>query len=196
MNGPRSVLGSLDSTVLDWMHRHATPNGMAACIAISQLGSPTALTLLGLAGALLLAALEEWMMLGGWAAAFVGAPLLDQWLKVVIHRPRPAYATALLHHPTWSFPSGHAMGAIVAYGMLAYVVIRLGNATRRTRVAVVAAASILVALIGISRIYLGVHYLTDVVGGYAVGSIWLSLCIVAVELGRSHARRPRLNPMG
>ena len=196
MNGLRSVSGNLDSTVHEWMHRHATPTGMAVCIAISHLGSPTALTLLGLTGALLLATLEEWIVLGGLIAAFAGAPLLDQWLKMVVHRPRPIYAAAVIHDPTWSFPSGHAMGALAGYGMLAYVVILLGGPRSRARTAVVPAAAILVGLIGISRIYLGVHYLSDVVGGYAVGSVWLWLCIGTVQLGRSKARRLRLNPMG
>jgi undecaprenyl-diphosphatase len=181
--------------VLEWLHRHATPHGMALGLAVSRAGSPLALTLLALGGALLLAALEEWIVLGGWVAAFGGAGLLDYWLKLVVHRPRPVYAGTLLHHPTWSFPSGHAMGALVGYGMLAYVALLLRRASRRTRVLVVASAALLIGAIGLSRLYLGVHYLTDVVGGYVVGSVWLALCIGAAEWGRRGGpRRWRLTP--
>lgn len=196
MNGLRSVLGSLDSSVLEWLHRHASPTGMAVCIAISRLGSPVAMTLLAIAGALLLATLEEWVLLGGWIAAFGGASVLDRWLKFVVHRPRPPYATAIIHHPTWSFPSGHAMGSLVGFGMLAYVLARFAGRTARARTVIWTGAALLIVLIGASRLYLGVHYLSDVVGGYAVGATWLALCIWGVEFaGRKPVPSLKLNPM-
>jgi membrane-associated phospholipid phosphatase len=192
----QSALASIDGSILEWLHRHATPAGMVICVAISHLGSPLAMTLLAFAGAFALAALGEWIVLSGWVAAFSGAALLDRWLKVAIHRPRPAYAAALLHHPTWSFPSGHAMGSLVGYGMLAYVmVLPAGGGPRRTKIWIVAGAALLIAAIGMSRLYLGVHYLSDVLGGYAAGMLWLSLCIVVVEMARRWQRRNlTLNP--
>jgi undecaprenyl-diphosphatase len=195
----QNALASIDSSLLEWMHRHATPAGVAVCVAISHLGSPLAMTVLAFAGALALAALGEWIILSGWVAAFSGAALLDRWLKVAIHRARPAYAAALLHHPSWSFPSGHAMGSLVGYGMLAYVVaLRVRGARggpRRTKILIVAGAALLIAAIGISRLYLGVHYLSDVLGGYAAGLLWVSLCLVSVEIARRWQRRDlTLNP--
>ena len=195
MSGLRSVLGSLDSSVLEWLHRHASPNGMAVCIAISRIGSPLAMTLLAIAGALLLATLEEWVVLGGWIAAFGGASVLVPWLKVVVHRPRPPYAAAIIQHPTWSFPSGHAMGSLVGFGMLAYVLVRFANGTRRARLVAWGGATLIILLIGASRMYLGVHYLSDVVGGYAVGAAWLAMCIWGVEIAdRRQIPSPELNP--
>lgn len=197
MNGLRSVLGSLDASVLEWLHRHASPTGMAVCIAISRIGSPLAMTLLAIGGALLLAALEEWIVLGGWIAAFTGASALDRWLKLVVHRPRPPYAAAIIHYPTWSFPSGHAMGSLVGFGMLAYVLVRFAGGIRRARIVVWGLAALLIVLIGASRMYLGVHYLSDVVGGYAVGAAWLAVCIWGVELAdRRRTPRLNLNPTG
>lgn len=196
MNVLRSVLASLDTAVLEWMHRHATPSGMAVGLTVSRVGSPLAMTVLAFAGALLLATLEEWIVLGGWVMAFGGAGVLDHWLKILVHRPRPAYATALLHHPTWSFPSGHAMGALVGYGMLAYVVVLLTGASGKRRTLIVTSAAVLITVIGLSRLYLGVHYLSDVIGGYAVGSTWLALCIWGVETSRRIQAQPRLDPMG
>jgi undecaprenyl-diphosphatase len=177
------------------MHRHATPTGMAVCVAISHLGSPATMTVLAFAGAFALTALGEWIVLSGWVAAFSGASLLDHWLKLAVHRPRPAYAAALLENPTWSFPSGHAMGSLVGYGMLAYVLVLLVRGTRAARICIVAGLALLIAAIGVSRLYLGVHYLSDVIGGYAAGLLWLSLCIAAVEVARRwRSKGLKLNP--
>lgn len=190
-------LTQFDTTVLESLHRHATPVGVTVSTAISRLGSPVAMSVLALGGILLLAARREWIVLGGWLGAFSGAGVIDHWLKVAIHRPRPLYATALLQHSSWSFPSGHAMGSLVGYGMLAYVLLLTGPRTRRFRLLIVTALALLIVAIGVSRLYLGVHYFSDVVGGYAAGLLWLSACVSAVELARRwqrHRQVLRLNP--
>lgn len=190
-------LTQFDTTVLESLHRHATPLGLTVFSAISRLGSPVAMTVLALGGILLLAARRQWIVLGGWVVAFSGAGLIDHWLKVAIHRPRPLYATALLQHSSWSFPSGHAMGSLVGYGMLAYVLLLIGPRTRRFRWLTVTSLALLILAIGVSRLYLGVHYFSDVVGGYAAGLLWLSTCVSAVELARRWQRRRQvmiLNP--
>ena len=173
-----------DTALLEWLHRHASPAGTTLFIAISRLGSLFMMTVLALAGALFLAVGRRWMALAGWIAAFAGGSLLDYWLKLLIQRPRPPYASALLHNPTWSFPSGHAMGALIGYGMLAYVLVLIAQGKRRTQVLIVAGAAVVIAGIGVSRLYLGVHYFSDVVGGYAAGLLWLSTCISGVEVAR------------
>jgi undecaprenyl-diphosphatase len=140
---------------------------------------------------LLLASRRQWTLLAGWLAAFVGGGLLDEILKVVIRRPRPPYATAFLHHYSWSFPSGHAMVSLIAYGMLAYLLVVLWTNRRSTRISIVLGAALLIVAIGLSRLYLGVHYFSDVVGGYAAGVLWLSACISGLEVGRRwHAGLP------
>jgi undecaprenyl-diphosphatase len=177
-------LTRFDVRLLEALHRHATPSGIAFFIVISRLGSPLLMSALAFGGALLLTLRRQWIVLAGWVAAFAGAGLLDQWLKMVIRRPRPAYAAALLHNPTWSFPSGHAMGALVGYGMLAYVLLILWRESRRTQATIVAAAALVIVAIGVSRLYLGVHYFSDVIGGYAAGLLWLATCISGVEVAR------------
>lgn len=132
------------------------------------------MSVLALGVGLLLGIQRRWVVLGGWAAAFAGGGLLDEVLKLVIQRPRPPYATAFLHHYSWSFPSGHAMGSLIGYGMLAYVLVVLWIHARRTQISVVLGAALLIVPIGLSRLYLGVHYFSDVVGGYAAGPLWLS----------------------
>ena len=192
-------LTHFDDRVLEVLHQHVTPTGIAIATFISRLGSPFSMTILALAGASVLVWRREWIVLGGWMAAFLGAGLLQDWLKVAIHRPRPGYATEVLNplHSTWSFPSGHAMGALIGYGMLAYVLCLLATRNPRMRLGIVTATTVLIVAIGVSRLYLGVHYFSDVVGGYAAGIIWLFTCASAVELARRWRRRSlRLHPTG
>ena len=177
-------LTQFDIRMLEALHRDATPAGTALFLWISRAGSPITMTLIALAGTLLLARRRDAMILGGWIAAFAGGALLDSWLKVVIHRPRPAYAAALLHHATWSFPSGHAMGALVGYGMLAYVLVLYSPPRYRLRPVIIVLAAFMIVAIGVSRLYLGVHFFSDVIGGYAAGMLWLSACISGVEVAR------------
>jgi undecaprenyl-diphosphatase len=177
-------LTQFDVTLLTWVHERATPAGYAISNAISLLGSPVTMSVLALGVGLLLAARRQWILLGGWLAAFAGGGLLDEVLKLVIRRPRPPYAAAFLPHYSWSFPSGHAMGSLIGYGMLAYVLVVLWIHRRSAQLSVVLGAALLIGAIGLSRLYLGVHYFSDVVGGYAAGLLWLSACISGLEVAR------------
>jgi undecaprenyl-diphosphatase len=173
-----------DVTLLDWMHARATPAGYAVFNAISLLGSLVTMIIMALGGGFFLAVRRQWIVLGGWVAAFAGGGVLNQVLKLVIRRPRPEYAAAFLRDVSWSFPSGHAMGSLIGYGMLVYLLATLVLHGRGTQMAVALGAAVLVGAIGLSRLYLGVHYFSDVVGGYAAGMLWLSACISGVEVAR------------
>jgi len=106
-------------------------------------------------------------------------------------RPRPPTALDFLSHLSWSFPSGHSMGSLIAYGMVAYLVVLALMPRRGLQAGVVAAATLLVLSIGLSRMYLGVHYFSDVMGGFAAGVLWLSACISGLEVARRlKARAP------
>ncbi len=177
-------LTQFDVRLLDWVHAHATPAGYAVSNAISLLGSPVAMTVLALGVALLLGVRRRWTVLAGWAAAFAGGGLLNEILKLVIRRPRPPYAAAFLHDYSWSFPSGHAMGSLIGYGMLAYLLVVLWIHRRGMQISIILGAALLIVAIGLSRLYLGVHYFSDVVGGYAAGVLWLSACISGLEVAR------------
>jgi membrane-associated phospholipid phosphatase len=177
-------LTRFDLRLLDWLHTRATPAGYSIAQAISDLGSPLALTILALGVGGLLAARRQWILLTGWVVAFAGGGLLDALLKLVIHRPRPPNALVFLHDYTWSFPSGHAMVSLIGYGMLAYVLVRLRVHRRSAQAAVVVGAALLILAIGVSRLYLGVHYFSDVVAGYAAGVLWLSACISGLAVAR------------
>jgi membrane-associated phospholipid phosphatase len=129
-----------------------------------------------------------------WLAAFGGAGLLTIVLKNLIRRPRPAAATEFLYDTTFSFPSGHALGSLVGYGMLAYVVGSTWVESRRDRLRLAIATAVLVIAIGLSRLYLGVHYFSEVVAGYAVGVLWLSVCMSGLQVAQR--RRLTTNSVG
>jgi len=176
-------LTRFDVTVLDWLRARVTPAGAALWQAISHLGSPLTITGIAIAGAVLLALRRRWTVLGGWVAAFAGGGLLDATLKFINRRPRPLEPVVLAPE-SWSFPSGHAMGSLIGYGMLAYVLVVLWIQRPWLRVAVILTAGVLVLAVGVSRLYLGVHYFSDVVGGYAAGIVWLGACISGLEVVR------------
>ena len=179
-----SPLTQFDVTVLDWFHAHSTDAGVRIFAGVSFLGSPLVLSVLGIALAVYFIRLRVWIYLASWIVALIGAGILDQVLKEAIQRPRPAYAAAILHGHSFSFPSGHALASLVAYGMTAYFVIVLWLRDVPGRSVGTVAAAILILAIGVSRLYLGVHYFTDVIAGYAAGAVWLSACVTGAEIAR------------
>jgi undecaprenyl-diphosphatase len=137
---------------------------------------------LGIIVASVLAYRRGWITLSGWAAAFAGGGALNWLLKRIVQRSRPVGSEEFLYGTSFSFPSGHAMGSLIGYGMLAYLLIAFWPPARRHRTAVVVAALVLIALIGLSRLYLGVHFLSDVIAGYAAGAVWVAVCVTGVEI--------------
>jgi membrane-associated phospholipid phosphatase len=178
--GEQDWLTHLDSRAAQFFHRHGAPWLVHAFEGVTFFGSVDTLTVLGLAVALVLCALRRWSLLLGWAAALVGTGLLNTILKGIVRRLRPKLPEPWVTEPGWSFPSGHAMGSLVAYGYLAYLLTRITPAhfPRRTAIALLAG---LVLLIGFSRFYLGVHFLSDVIGGYAAAAVWLTFCILVTH---------------
>ncbi|HLQ60099.1 MAG TPA: phosphatase PAP2 family protein [Gemmatimonadales bacterium] len=174
-----------DLTLLNWLQAHRGAAGDQVFRAISALGSPLVMIILALGVAVSLGIRRQGLLLQGWVTAFLGGSLLNTVLKHAIHRPRPLTVPMGVYH-SWSFPSGHAMGSLIGYGMLAYVLVLLGPSPRSpgARVAIIGAAAILVLAIGVSRLYLGAHYFSDVVGGYGAGMLWLSACISGLEVTR------------
>ena len=181
-------LTNFDLALTTWIRAHTTPFGDRIFTAVSLIGSPIAMAGVGTIGAILIIVRRKWLELAAWVAGFMGAGVLSLILKIVIRRPRPAGATAFLHGESFSFPSGHALGSLVGYGMLAYVIGSSWIESRRWRFRLAIATAVLVIAIGISRLYLGVHYFSDVVGGYAVGILWLSVCISGLQV--AERRRP------
>lgn len=115
------------------------------------------------------------------AIAAFGALGLNLLLKRLFERSRPELWSRTVEVKFYSFPSGHAMLSIVIYGLLGYL---LARRYPQQQGWVIAVTSLLIILIGFSRLYLGVHWLTDVIAGYAAGFVWLVACILSLEIWR------------
>ena len=113
-------------------------------------------------------------------AAYIGAELLFQIVKVLTDRQRPAAEFAYRHYSGLAFPSGHATLTAAVFGALA-ALIAAASTSWRTKVASWAAALFIAIVVGVSRLYLGAHWLTDVLGGWALGAMWLTAVLVIVR---------------
>jgi membrane-associated phospholipid phosphatase len=140
-----------DLSLLQTLRAHATPTGDGVFVAISLIGSPISMAVVAFAGAVRLATRRAWVLLGGWAAAFVGAAVLAEALKLVIHRPRPTGAAAFLHGASFSFPSGHSLGSLVGYGMLAYLLVITQPGRRRQAIIVGSTVVLVLAILKFVR---------------------------------------------
>ena len=115
------------------------------------------------------------------AIAGFGALGLNFVLKNLFARTRPELWSRIVDVTNYSFPSGHAMLSMVIYGLLGYL---FATRFHRWRGAIATISTLLILLIGFSRLYLGVHWLTDVMAGYAAGLVWLVTCIFSLEIWR------------
>ena len=161
--------------------------------AVTWLGSGGVLwTLIG-AAVVLLAIRRRWWLAIYLLVTGAGELTLDPVLKALVGRLRPVVAHPIAHGNGDSFPSGHALGSIVCYGALFLVFLPVMRGIwRRVFTAVIVA---LIALIGISRLLLGVHYVSDVLGAWALGITWLGITAFAFELSRNAMGAPVTQPV-
>src|SRR6201986_4439573 len=161
--------------------------------AVTWLGSSGVLwTVTGVAAAVL-ALRRRWRLAVYLLVAGAGALILDPVLKVLVGRLRPVVAHPVAYGNGDSFPSGHALGSIVCYGALFLVFLPATRGMWR-RVFIVVIGT-LIAAIGISRLLLGVHYLSDVLGAWALGITWLGITAFAFELSRQATGAPVTDPV-
>ncbi len=161
--------------------------------AVTWLGSGGVLWTLTGAAAVVLAVRRQWRLTAYLLVVGVGELVLDPVLKALVGRLRPVVAHPIAYGNGDSFPSGHALGSIVCYGALFLVFLPAVRGTwRRVFTAVIVT---LIAAIGISRLLLGVHYISDVLGGWTLGITWLGITAFAFELSRQAAGKPVTDPV-
>ncbi len=161
----------------------------ASMIDVTALGGGTVLTLVSLGVIGFLLAGGRWARAGFVAVAVVGSVLLNFLLKFEYARPRPELVAHLVDVTSTSFPSGHAMNSTAVYLTLGVLLARSVQ-QRRLKLYLVGIAALLALLIGASRVYLGVHYPTDVLAGWTAGAAWAALCwLVAERLRRRGGQR-------
>lgn len=178
-----SPLTRFDVVVADRLRQSLAPEAIRIFEFLSSVGGRGAMTLLLFGGGVIYAVRREGIALAGWCAAFVGGSLLDASLRFVVRRSELPFADVVLLDWGTGLASGHALGVLVGFGMLAYLVCGfIKNPAGRTLIITIATA--LVAAITVSRLYLGQHYISDASAGLAAGLLWLTTCISGIEIAR------------
>jgi membrane protein DedA with SNARE-associated domain/membrane-associated phospholipid phosphatase len=169
----RDELVRVDLAVFNFLQSLRTSAIDHIMVAISALGGVYVLLPLAIVVLAWLAVRRCWHTAGYWLAAVGSYEIFVQILKYTLARERPMNLYGHRAIEQFSFPSGHATSSMVVYGFLTFLLSR--KQTANVRVAIMATAAILVALIGFSRVYLGAHWLSDVLAGFALGLAWVTL---------------------
>lgn len=175
----------VDKQLAIWFYNHTTPALNRAMIAITALGSMPAISGLALLTFFVLLWRRYWYWLLALLLTIPGGTLLNLLLKSAFARQRPSFENPIMTLTGHSFPSGHTMMATLLYGLLAVFAV-LDLKAWRWRVLVVLMAWLVIVMVGFSRLYLGAHYLSDVLAAMAAGIAWLALCLTGVDTFRRH----------
>lgn len=188
-------VAAVDRPVHDWLAAHREPTVTTAMRVVTDFGGTPVL----IAVAVLVAALagrraRSWRPVLLVAVTACGSTLITVAGKAAVHRGRPSVGEAAAAAGGYSFPSGHSLNSSAVYGIATVLVWQLAR-RRRTKVWSTAGTVLLVLLIGASRMYLGVHWLTDVLAAYALALGWLAFTVTTVEtIGRLPGRRAVSRP--
>ena len=177
----------LDVQVSQWFHAHATPWLTRFMLLVTHLHNTVGILGLSLLLGIYWARTRAWDWLLTLVLTVPVGMLLNVLLKNIFQRARPSFDGPLATLSTYSFPSGHAASATLFYGLLAAWYFCQARSWRG-RVAAVALATLAVALVGLSRVYLGAHYPSDVLAGMAASSGWLAFSLTAVGTSRRRRR--------
>jgi len=188
VTGDRITL--MDLALAEWLHQHATPALTRWMLVVTHLHSTFAVACYAAAAGLWLMHRRRWRWLLTVAICIGGGLALNVALKLAFRRARPTFDDPLLTLSTYSFPSGHVLASTLLYGLcVTWVFLR----TTRVgwRLLAVAGALLAVATVAFTRMYLGVHYLSDVGAAFFEGIAWLALCLIAIDGLRARGPGPR-----
>ncbi len=176
-----------DEDVAMYFHHQATPATTEAARVGSFFGSVGFVSVASATAALVLLWRKAFYRLLAFVLAIGGGSVLNVLLKHFFHRQRPVLENPFVTLSSYGFPSGHTMGSTLFYGALALCAAQTVR-RRPARASLYVFASLIVGAIGFTRIYLGAHYLTDVLGAIAAGLAWLTFCWTGVETLRGWRR--------
>ncbi len=164
----------------------ASPAAVEVFLRMTAMGAAPFLIWYSAGVVIVLLLLRRWQLAAVWTVVQLVGLLLIEGGKLAFGRPRPGFNGVFTYEETLSFPSGHALASMTAFGMLAFLISnsRFPPIVRRTAAVL---CFILIAMIGFSRLFLGVHYLTDVLGGFALGGAWLCLAVGWMKLKSASA---------
>lgn len=181
----------IDHGVAAWFHAHLTHTLVSVLRAITEFGSAEWIAVVLAVAVLLFVFKRWWLSLATLVVAVPGGMLLNELVKVLVHRHRPFVDGWFVDWSGYSFASGHTIGATLLYGQVALFLVPVIKSLRG-RALLFSATTFVVALVGFSRIALGAHYLTDVLAGMIFGTSWLVVCLF---MFRRPLRRIALPPV-
>jgi len=181
-SGTGGALHPADQAFTDGLRTGVPRQALRAFALLTHLGDTATLTGLCISVALALIALRRYGLALGWVLAVAGEGVLNQTLKQSFARGRPLHPDGDVLQQGFGFPSGHSSGSVVAYGALAYVALRL--LPPRWHLPMLIAAVATTFTVSASRLFLRVHFASDVIAGLASGSVWLALCVMGFEATR------------
>lgn len=179
---------AFDDFALAWIGAHQRPSLQKVALELTALGTGSVVLMIALIAALFLALGPHRYRALLLVAATAGGVLLNGVLKLIFDRPRPEVFTWGTHVVSSSFPSGHAMNSVIVYSTVAYLAARLESRVWM-RWLTLGVAVVVIVLVCLSRLYLGVHYPSDVAAGALVGLAWAAFCMSGLEAARVFGRR-------
>jgi undecaprenyl-diphosphatase len=186
----RGDVARFDRPITSYVVDHRTAWLTIAMRAVTTLGSTAVLIpVIAVTGASFKLRRGTWTPLALLAIAQLGSIALYDTVKVLVARPRPAVGHLVATATGYAFPSGHATQAVAVWGAIALLLIPTVS-NRTGKIAGGAAAAVIAMLVGVSRVYLGVHWSTDVLGGWALGALWLTVLVVSRPQSVASAARP------
>jgi undecaprenyl-diphosphatase len=161
-------------------NRETTPVVRALLMAFTLLAAFETLLILVPLGALIFWLKKQRTVAIIWVLIGAGVGFCNSQLKHHFDRDRPPFKDRWVYEDNESFPSGHSSGSMALFGLLGYLMVR-ATTSWRIRVLIIVGTALLILAVGFSRIYLGAHYFSDVIGGYLLGTVWLLLGIGLLE---------------
>jgi undecaprenyl-diphosphatase len=177
-----------DDAVMQWIAAHQYPVVEQTMLEVTALGTGVVVAMV-----VFVAAMFLWLNKHKHSAlllmiATFGGILLNSLLKLGFDRPRPQIFKWGTYAASSSFPSGHAMSSIIVYGTVAYLAARLQRRAA-SRALTLSFAALIIILICVSRLYLGVHYPSDIAAGLVIGLAWAGFCMAVLEAAQLYAKR-------
>jgi membrane-associated phospholipid phosphatase len=184
--GADESLAKFDVALSAALREHLPLETLRIFAVITHLGDGVVLLAIGAVVYAVLALRRLKLLAAAWVVTTLSGALLNRILKAIFERSRPLHDHGLTTADGWSFPSGHASGSMLVYGLLAYVVVR--NTPPAWHIPVALTGIAFVIFVGSSRVFLQVHYLSDVLAGYASATVWVAICIATLEAVRWRER--------
>ncbi|MBF6329709.1 phosphatase PAP2 family protein [Nocardia transvalensis] len=184
---------AMDPAAIEWVVSHRRSWLTPIALSVTELGSETAMTAVAVAACAWFAWRRQWPRLVLTATVSAGAGITSAVMKILVGRERPPEADRLAVVTSQAFPSGHALGAAAVVGIVAALTVPTLR-QRIARLTVAAAATLFVLAVGLSRVYLAVHWPTDVLAGWAIGLLWTAVGL-SVHLSLHRLRVDHRSPV-